>query len=116
MTTYKFVNNFDNCNEQNSNDNLIHFYQVSSFPNPKNGKYHLRKFVINNDNHFVNIKEYLLNKKYFDKFIQKKKSNEYRMYSVYNLNTVNYPSFSDILLLRSDTLKNNYNYYGYAPF
>lgn len=113
MTTYKFVNNF---NEHFQNDNLISFYQISSFANPKNGKYHLRRFIINNDNQFVNIKEYQLEKKYFDKFIRKKKSNEYRMYSVYDLSNVNYPSLSDVLLLKSDTLKNNYNYYGYAPF
>ncbi|QKF93785.1 hypothetical protein QKU48_gp0327 [Fadolivirus algeromassiliense] len=113
MTTYKFVNNFDNSYR---NTNLISFYQVGSFPHPKNGKYHLRKFVINDDNNFVQVKEYLVDKKIYTKFLQRKKSNEYKMYSVYDLGTVNYPSMSDVLLLKSDVLKGNYNYYGYAPF
>jgi hypothetical protein len=113
MTTYKFVSNFNEPEQQND---LISFYQVASFSHPKNNTYHFRRFIINNDNHFVNIKEYFLNKKQFDKFIQKKKSNEYRMYSVYSLNTVAYPTLSDVLLVKSNTLKNNYNYYGYAPF
>lgn len=118
MTTYKFVSNFneqDNNDNKNDNNNKS-FLQIASFPNPKTKTYHVRKFIIDSNNTFAGVKDYSLNKKQFNKLLMRKNNNEYKMYSVYDLNIVNHPSLSDILLLKSSTLNNNYNYYGYAPF
>ena len=114
MSKFKFVQSFDEqpvCNIPN-----IHFYQLAAFADPKNKLYHVRRFTINSTNEFVGISDHYVNKRTFEKIIKKKKNNEYKVFSVYDLNSsVEYPSLSDILLLKSDILSTNYDYYGYAP-
>lgn len=113
---YTFVNNFD---QENKPTKFISLYQVATFPHDKitnTEKYHIRKFVINEDNEFVNIKNYYLSKKEYNKFLKIKKPNEYKLFSVLDLSMINYPSLSDILLLKSNILTVDHNYSGYAPF
>ena len=114
MSTYKFVNNFDNTVQQE--EQQLSFLQIASFPNPKTKLYHVRRFIIDGKNEFAGIKEYFLSKRRYDKLLQRKKKNQYKLYSVYNLNIINYPCMSDILMLKSDILGSNYDYYGFAPF
>lgn len=117
MSTYTFVNNFNNQNEfENDAISQLSFIQIASFPNPKTKLYHIKRFIIDQNNEFAGIKEYFLSKRRYDKLLQRKKRNQYKLYAVYNLNTVNYPSMSDILMLKSDILGSNHNYYGFAPF
>lgn len=92
------------------------FYQVCSFPDPYTKKFHMRKFVINENNEFIDVKEYNLSKKQAKKFFNEKKPNEYKCYSVYNLKNVDYPIMSDVLMAKSDILSTNYDYTGFAPF
>lgn len=113
MATYKFVNDFNLTPKPN---NLTTFYQLSSFPNPKHGKYELRRFLVNDENEFVEIKNYLIDKKQYNKFIKYRKRQTYKIYSVYDLTLVSYPTLSDILQSRSDMLSSDYDYYGCAPF
>ena len=114
MATYKFVSSFNEPVDDNYN---ISFYQLSSFPDPKHKTYHLRKFIIdNNNNTFVDVKDYRLKKRQFEKFLKRKRGNEYKTYSVYDLDVVGYPTLSDILLLKSDILSTNHDYSGFAPF
>lgn len=113
--SHKFVSSFN----QQTKQNITHtksFLQIANFPNQKTNLYHVRKFVINTDNEFVNIKEYFLNKHTYDKLLNIKKKHEYKLYAVYDLNTVEYPTMADILILKSDILGANYNYYGFSPF
>lgn len=114
MSTYKFVNNFDKLDQPI--ETQLSFIQIASFPNPKTKLYHIRRFIIDQNNEFAGIKEYFLNKRKYDKLLQRKKGNQYKLYSVYNLNIINYPCMSDILMLKSDILGSNYDYYGFAPF
>ena len=114
MSKYKFVNSFDEpepCNEPN-----ISLYQIAAFADPKTNLYHARRFTINYNNEFVSVKNHYINKRMYRKLLKVKKNNEYKLFSVYDLENVGYPSLSDILLLKSDILSTNYDYYGYAPF
>jgi hypothetical protein len=109
---YKFVPNFD----EEPKEHLTSFYQAASFANPQNGAYHVRRFIVNNNNEFINIRDHHLNKKQYHKLLERKKPNEYKVYSVYDLKNVNYPSFGDVLAAKSSILATDYNYYGAAPF
>ena len=110
--SYTFVNDFNDTVDRT----IVTFLQITIHPNPKTKKYHVRKFKINNEGNFVDIKNYYLSKNKYDKLLKSKKQHEYKLYSVYTLEEVPYPSESDILLLNSSMLKTSYNYYGSAPF
>ena len=110
---YQFVNNF---NDNTIDEKLISFYQVASFINPKTQKYHVRRFVINNDNEFVNVRDHYINKKMYDKLFSVKKPNQYKIYSVYDLNSINYPSMGEVLGAKSSMIVSNSDYYGPANF
>lgn len=113
MSTYKFVKSFD---QEEQDNNLIMFFQVATFPNPGNNTYHVRRFMINDKDEFKSVKDYFLTNKQYQKFIQKKKPNEYKTYAVYNLKMVKYPTLGDILAAKSSMLSCNSLYYGAAPF
>lgn len=112
---YKFVTPTDNEVVQPIKS-FTFFYQIASFAHPKTGRYHMRKFVCDANNRFVDIRDYYLNKKQYKTFMRTKKSKDYKCYSVYSLNNVSYPSSGDILMLNSDILNNDYDYTGFAPF
>lgn len=114
MNKFKFVTNFD-IDTENLND-VISFYQLCTFPDPFKKMYNLRRFYINNKNEFIKIKNYLLNKSQLKQFFKCKKNNEYKLYSSFDFKSIDYPTLSDILLLKSDILSNKQNYYGYASF
>jgi hypothetical protein len=92
------------------------FYQVCAFKNPGTGKYHLRKFIINQRNEFVSAKIYKLDRKKYKTFLNTKKNNEYKCYSVYDLTNISYPSVSDILVAQSHLLTTDNDYSGFAKF
>lgn len=109
---YKFVANFD----EEPEEQLSSFYQIASFTHPKTGRYHVRRFVINNNNEFLNVRDHYLDKNQYYKLLKRKKQNEYKMYSVYNLNSVNYPVLGDILAAKSSMIATSCDYYGPANF
>ena len=107
-----------NAQKQFSNNDIkqddIIFYQLATFVNPTNNKYHLRRFLINSNNKILNLKEYYVDKNFIDKLTRTKKNNAYKMYSLYDLSETNYPSISDISLARSPILQQDNLYSGYA--
>jgi hypothetical protein len=115
MSKYKFVTNL-NEDPHPKNSDIISFYQICTFPHPKNKMYNVRRFSINSNNEFAAIKNSFLSKSRLERFLKSKKNNQYAMYSTYDLNYVKYPTLSDILLLKSDILSNQYKHYGAAPF
>lgn len=114
MSTYKFVKNFEP--ETNPDDNISMFFQVATFPNPDDKSYHIRRFSINDKNDFKSVKDYHLTSKQYQKFIQKRKPNEYKTYAVYNLKMINYPTLGEILASKSCMFTTDPGYYGAAPF
>ena len=113
MSAYKFVSNFDD--DTTNNEPNVYFYQIASFADLKTKRYHCRRFTINYNNEFVNIKDRYISNRVLDKFLKIKKNNQYKLFPVYDLNYVDHPANTDILLLKSDLLATNYDYYGYAP-
>lgn len=113
MTTYKFVGSFEEecCNKEPN----ISYYQIAGFPDRTTNMTHVRKFTINCSNEFIRVRNHHVSKKTLDKLLRMKKSNEYKLFPVYNLEYIDYPSTSDILLLKSSILTNNFDHYGYAP-
>lgn len=112
---YQFISH-DSYKNRKDDKSLTYFYQLATFPHPKNGKYHMRKFIINSKNNVHDVNDYLLDKDQYDRFLKSKKINEYKLYSVYSLNDVNYPTGGEILASKSDMLNNNFDYTGFAPF
>ena len=115
MSNYRFVSDF-NQSEPTNDTAITYFYQLATFPDKKTNKYHLRRFSISDNNEFVDVKNYALNKKQYSRFLEVKKRNEYKCYSVMDLNVVNYPVLADILLAKSSILSTAYDYTGFAPF
>jgi len=120
---HKFVARFNDDDDlqkyqgYNVDDNtIIKFYQLGSFQHPINKMYHLRRYIINGKNEFINIKDYQLDKRQFKKFTTIRKNNEYKLYPVYDLDMAGVPTYGDILLAKSKILSNDSNYSGFAPF
>lgn len=114
MATYKFVKTFEE--EVDPNAFITLYFQVATFQNPKNMTYHVRRFMINDKNEFKSVKDYYLTKKQYERFLQKRKPNEYKIYSVYDLDMIKRPTLADILTTKSSMLSTDVNYYGAAPF
>jgi len=92
------------------------FYQICAFSNPKNKKYHMRKFVVDENYKFVDIRDFYLSKKSYKKFFAEKKPHEYKTFPYYTLDDANYPHMTDILTAKSSMLDDSNNYTGFAPF
>jgi hypothetical protein len=102
-------------NGNNSNNTITRYYQVALFPNPNTSKYNVRMFFVNYNNEYTDIKTFNITKKQLKQFLANTNSKQYKMYSVYTLDNVNYPLSGEILLSKSDILENDYNYTGFAP-
>ena len=92
------------------------YYQLCSFKNPWTQKYHIRRFIMNSKNEFTNIQELYINSKQYQRFVKTHKPNEYKMFGVYDLNQVAYPSLGDIAIIQSPILENDNGYGGFAKF
>lgn len=93
----------------------VKFYQIAIFPDMQTKKYHIRKFVIDSNNEFIDIKNYKVTKDELNLFLSKKKICSYKKYSTPDLNNVSYPTTADISLARSPIL-DDVNYSGFASF
>ena len=85
------------------------YYQLCSFMNPTTKKYHIRRFIMNSKNEFLNIQELHIDTKKYKKFIKTHKPNEYKLFGTYDLNQIAYPSLGDITIIQSPILDNNNN-------
>lgn len=108
---YKFVSKFNN---ETTSDSINYFYQLCTFKNPKTKKYCIRRFTINGNNEFIDIRDGELDSRDKYKFIKTHKSNEYKLYGTYDLTYIDYPVLTDILLLKSSILAKDADYTGYA--
>lgn len=116
-TKFKFIpNTSTQCSNGDCSLDIINYYQVATFADHNTNKYHLKKFVINENNQFIRLTEYRLTKRQMEKFLSKKKQNEYKLFSSYDLSGVNYPNNGDISLARSSILGEDSSYSGYAAF
>jgi hypothetical protein len=111
---YKFVSNFEE--PKAIPEKIVEYYQICAFKDKDTGLYQVRKFTINGNNEFTEIKIMKLNKKDLKKLLATKKQNEYRIYSVYDVQMITYPTLSDVLELKSQMITGLYDDYGFAAF
>lgn len=92
------------------------FYQICHFKNPTTNKYHVRKLIINELGEYIHTREGKYTDSQFQKFLELKKSNQYRIYPTYDLALIDYPKSNEILELQSDIINTENDYTGYAKF
>lgn len=95
---------------------VTRYYQICIFKNIYTNKYHVRSFIINSNNEFVNIKNLQLTDKQYKRLLELVTPNQFKTFATFSLDHIDYPCFSDILTAQSEILCENYNYTGNAPF
>jgi len=90
------------------NHNVVEFFQISAFKDPQRNKHHIRRFIINDNSDTINMLEYYVGNKVYNKLINSLPINRFRSYDTLNLNDIESPSISDILLSDSELLNNKY--------
>ena len=117
-TKYTFVGGQQDYDVREPKDDgsSSEYFQVCAFKDPTTKRYHMRKFAINGKNEFSSIKDFYLKKKECKKFMNVRKSHEYKVFPQYNLNNVQPPTLQEVCTSKSSILGNDYGYTGYAPF
>jgi hypothetical protein len=92
------------------------FYQITSFPNPKTNRFMVIKFTYDQQMIIRKVKQYYAKKNIIDKLFQNIGSHKYKLYPCIDLNQIEPPSVSDLIIGASSNTNNNYNYTGYAPY
>ena len=112
---YHFVTSKGKFQFQN-NRPLKFFYQICTFPNITDGLYHIRRYTIDQNDRFVDIKYFRINKKQLKKLFKTTKPHCYKCYSTYTLESVNPPTIGEIMIMTSDILDHDYSFTGWMPF
>jgi len=113
---YNFITPNTVVDEKPGDTSINFFYQISTFPNPYDHKYHLRKYAFNSKHEFINVKYYKLTRKQYKNFRRKMPLHKYKCFNTYTLKNINLPTLFDILTSQSNILETNYMYSGFAPF
>lgn len=100
---YQFVSSF----EQPKEVNYSFFYQICYYPDERTKKYHMRKYVLDDDVNIVQIKNYYLTKNQVKKFYKVKNPHEYKQYSTTSLANITRPQMGELVASKSDMLNNN---------
>ena len=69
-----------------------------------------------NHNTIREMKDYQVDQRKYDMFLKSRKSFEYKVYAVYDLDMIGPPSGADFLLRKSAMVKNPNELGGYATF
>lgn len=117
---YTFPKTREEFDDIKKTDDITFFYQLTMF-NDSKGKFHMRKFVVDSNDNFIKIDNYLLNKKQYKNFFKEyaNKRHKYKLYNTRTLDEINPPTLNDINTTRSSNLvynnENNLNAM-YEPF
>lgn len=112
---YRFKNANTECDlRYNPEPAQYKFYQICMYKNPKNDKYHIKRFTLNEKYDIINMDEKFLNDKQYNKFFETHRNNQYKQYPAYDLELVDYPNPGDILHTQSPLLNSDNIYGGYA--
>jgi hypothetical protein len=93
---------------------ILIYHQICSYPNPKTHMYCVRTLKINGNNEIIQRTEKCYNKRMIEKYLKSSRGNDYKLYSTYDLNSINLPSCGELLIARSELLTHDYEYTGYA--
>jgi hypothetical protein len=92
------------------------FYQICAFINPHTQKHEVRESIIDGHNELVRFRTVHISKKNYSKMLKNLRENRFRLYSTYDLNSIQLPSCTDIAMARSGILNQDSDYTGYASF
>lgn len=109
---YEFVSNFDS--NETADKECTKYYQICYFP--QKNKHQVRKFLIDKNYDYKSVKDHYVSKEKLQQFMKNKKCNEYKIFAVYNLDNINYPTMAEIITCQSNMITTNYKYYGCSPF
>jgi|SRR3989304_10377992 len=112
---YKFVTNFS---EATNNTNYCSIFQICTHKNPTTNKYQLRKIICDDNNNYVSVKLYNIDKKKYKVLVKKLPINKIKFYALFTLDDVGLPALTDILTSKSTILSDKYEsgYCNYAAF
>lgn len=117
MVNYSFVAPSSNDEYFNNDEKYtFHFYQICSFKNPRNNKYHVRKCKYDQDFNLISINELYFDENMMKRFEFTHRVNKYKKYPVYSLKLVDLPNPADILQSKSSLLNNDSSYSGFATW
>jgi len=92
------------------------FYQVAIFPNPKTARFEIREVLISGSGDIKGYKMYNVNEDTHRKFIRGLHEGRYKMYPIYTLESIEFPSCQDIMLAMSGMINDDNEYTGHAKF
>ena len=106
----KFVKRFSS--KMNEEDGLVYmppkktykFYQICSFKNPDTQKYDVRVILFDEYSEITKTGIYMVPAKECNELINKCRSNQYKIYQAYYIESVDLPSMDDLLVMQSPLL------------
>lgn len=90
------------------------YYQIALYKTKRG--YEVRRVFIDGEDRVRDVRVAYFSKDRVEKFVETKKSNLYKVYPVYSLKNIPYPSTADITTARSEMILVDHNYSGYAPY
>lgn len=109
MATHTFVTSFEEPIQEIEQTTSI--YQIATFSNPNTGFHHIRKLKVNQNNEFVDVTNHFVSENRYKKLINKIGPNRCKYYSVYDLNSVAYPNFAEVMTAKSDIIQMSDSYF-----
>src|SRR4029078_7099873 len=100
--TYHFKSYLDDDEEKKNT--ISYLFQVCSFKNENDG-YWIRKLLFNDENKFIEIKNYNLNKKQLKNLINNIPKHKIKYYSTPSLKHIPYPNEGELMICSSMMLR-----------
>lgn len=98
---YNFVTNFNK--KSKAENDLKYFFQIATF-SYNNKDYMIRKFMVTDMFTIKCITKHTATRDEVKEFMSKYPPNMFRLYPVYDIETVGFPSQTDLLMLSSEML------------
>lgn len=100
----KFIKNSGNDSAYKPKHKLYKFHQICIFRDPQTCKYNVRSIIFDEEQNIIKVSEKEYNANQCKSLISSSKINEYKTYSTYDLNLIDYPNSDDLLKVQSDLL------------
>lgn len=111
----KFIKNEQRENKirYQPNPKLNKFHQICMFRDPETSKYAVRTVIFDENQEIIKASEKKYTANQCKSLLSSSKVNEYKTYSTFDLNLIDYPNSDDLLKAQSDLLGNDQTYCGY---
>lgn len=105
----RFISNEQRNNDLTDDDyqpnrKLYKFYQICMFKNPNTYKYSVRTIYFNGNQDLIECVDNEYTTRQCNSLISSLKTHEYKTYSTYDLDLIDFPNSDDFLKVQSDLL------------